>query len=601
MWGGALTVNTGPGTWRTRVLSDAGHLHIAGSVVSSGSSDFVLGGDGDGEISGDISGTRTLFKSSSGFGTWTISGNNTYAGATTAARGTLRYTGSLTNSAGTFSISGGRLDISGSLSTGSGAWSMGASATATCGVVNVLSGASVLANTFEAGKAAGAGAVMNVTGGYFATTNAGDLGFRFGTAGYASLRQSGGMISAVNAQLGAGGLAVGRLTGGLLSVSPNYVIVGRGSTGVLTVDAGGTLSHTSAANQISIAHATGGRGELNVTGGTVDNTGHNVGFGGGIGTSGVGLLNLDDGILITSWFNHADGTNRVSFGGGTLRAAADYASFLPADMPVYINGSFGAFDGGAVIDTAGFAVTNLAALLAPGGDGVRGVGLLDGGSGYYGEPYVMITGDGFGATAVADMQDDGSGKGTHAVAAVRITNPGTGYTTASAALTGGVTTVSATLGAVALAPNTSGGLTKLGTGTLTLAGANTYTGATAVAAGTLQLGASGVFAGASPLKLAGGTLDAGPYANAFVSLAVVSNSTLTVSAATQFAFTAQPPDVWEGLLTLGGALGPTSVRFQPALSEEQLGKIRYQDGRRVHGTQDGYLFVQPFGTTLIAR
>ncbi|MGJ4931680.1 autotransporter domain-containing protein [Bradyrhizobium sp. HKCCYLS2038] len=54
----------------------------------------------------------------------------------------------------------------------------------------------------------------------------------------------------------------------------------------------------------------------------------------------------------------------------------------------------------------------------------------------------------------------------------------------------------------------SGGLTKLGTGILTLTGANTYTGATVINGGTLQAGASGVLATASAFTVAGGaTLD----------------------------------------------------------------------------------------------
>ena len=54
-----------------------------------------------------------------------------------------------------------------------------------------------------------------------------------------------------------------------------------------------------------------------------------------------------------------------------------------------------------------------------------------------------------------------------------ITNPGTGYTTATASLLNGGYTTAATLGTVSLTANTSGGLTKTGTGTLTLSGANT--------------------------------------------------------------------------------------------------------------------------------
>jgi fibronectin-binding autotransporter adhesin len=54
------------------------------------------------------------------------------------------------------------------------------------------------------------------------------------------------------------------------------------------------------------------------------------------------------------------------------------------------------------------------------------------------------------------------------------------------------------------------GLTKQGTGTLTLSVANTYTGATTISAGTLALSGSGTLGtGAGALTLSGGTLDLG--------------------------------------------------------------------------------------------
>jgi autotransporter-associated beta strand protein len=69
-------------------------------------------------------------------------------------------------------------------------------------------------------------------------------------------------------------------------------------------------------------------------------------------------------------------------------------------------------------------------------------------------------------------------------------------------------TVSAnTLAVGGIMSGTSGGITKLGAGTLTLSGANTYTGATTVSAGTLEVsGAAGALTDTSAVNINGGTL-----------------------------------------------------------------------------------------------
>ena len=85
----------------------------------------------------------------------------------------------------------------------------------------------------------------------------------------------------------------------------------------------------------------------------------------------------------------------------------------------------------------------------------------------------------------------------------------------------------------------NGGLTKEGTGTLTLTGANTYTGGTTVNAGTLLVNSPGSLAAGSTVTVAGGTLGGTGAITGAVN--VLTGGTLA-------------PGASVGTLTLGGAL-----------------------------------------------
>ena len=65
---------------------------------------------------------------------------------------------------------------------------------------------------------------------------------------------------------------------------------------------------------------------------------------------------------------------------------------------------------------------------APTGSGLSTLPIATQGSGYIGAPYVSISGTGLGATAIANMIDDGTGNGTFKVGSITITNPGVDYT-----------------------------------------------------------------------------------------------------------------------------------------------------------------------------
>jgi len=101
---------------------------------------------------------------------------------------------------------------------------------------------------------------------------------------------------------------------------------------------------------------------------------------------------------------------------------------------------------------------------------------------------------------------------------------------------GGATGGNVTLGANSLTVNEggtttysgvisgTGGLTKAGTGTLTLSRANSYSGSTTINAGTLALGASNVLANGSSVVVNGGTLNIGTQSDTVAGVQLLSGA-----------------------------------------------------------------------------
>ncbi|MEZ0274242.1 MAG: autotransporter-associated beta strand repeat-containing protein, partial [Roseimicrobium sp.] len=439
--------------------------------------------------------TGTLALTKTGTGTLTLTGAANHTGATIVNAGTL--------------VAAGTSTATGNITVGNGT---------TNAVLNVLAGGSLTGGTITVGTVANSFGAVNVKGGslLMATPETTD-GIAFGAAngGYGAFTISGGtftqsrfMLGGTSATAAAGGIGVGLVSGGQVNTN-GYIILARNgaSTGVLTTT-GGVINHTAASQNIYLGLQGSGRAELNVAGGLIDNTGRSVSYsGGGFTWTGTGIVNLNAGTLLTSSIVYGSGTAYWNFNGGTLKSASSSTTFFPAfgTGAVYVNGAFGTYAGGAVVDTNGFNDTIVAPMIAPTGNGVSNLSLTNGGSGYIGAPYVQISGDGTGATGYAVVDTDPLSATFGQVTSIVITNPGVNYTTASITLVGGGGTGAA--GNATLAANTSGGLTKIGLGTLTLSGANTYTGGTTVQAGTLALGADGVLADTGAVTVDGGTFD----------------------------------------------------------------------------------------------
>jgi fibronectin-binding autotransporter adhesin len=253
------------------------------------------------------------------------------------------------------------------------------------------------------------------------------------------------------------------------------------STGILNVYSG---SLSFAGGGIVGPWDTGLSATVNILGGNVASSSQGVRLG---NTGFLGNLNLNGGLLQASEVTGYNGptfavvnAGLLNFNGGTLQSGLGSTDFIRVTRATI-------YSGGATIDNNGQAVAVNQSLLAPTGNGINGITSFTGGAGYIAPPIVTVVngaGDltGNGATAIAQINPI-SGVVTN----VMITCPGVNYTaTPTFQVSGGGATAAATITGTAPTPNTSGGLTSIGTGLLVMSATNTYTGKTIVAGGTLE-------------------------------------------------------------------------------------------------------------------
>lgn len=490
----------------------------------------------------NVTGNGGLVKG--GAGTMILTASNLYTGVTTVNAGTLQ----LGNAGTSGSLSGGlalvsgttlaynRTDASAPIAgpvTGSGGaivvnsgmltlqpTNLSDSTYNTFGAVTInankltLNGSATSTNVFASltsasgGKLYLQGGLQSFTGyspaSAFAYQTGGDVrlnGFML-TSSRGYYRLEGGTLSSLGlgaagtyCAVASSGIGVLDICGGALSVLAGGGTAGfnlaRGTFGTGVVyQTSGTLLIKDSENFSAIGN-NNCRGEYTLAGGVCT---------GGVGfawtynnLSGTAILNLNGGTLYTKGFRWGivsggiDST--VNFNGGTLAAsaAATGTGYAPNASDFLRTSNAFVHANGLVFDSKGYNITIAMPLQAPAGKGVTALPLLPGGTlpGYSGAPYVEISGgSGKGATGVAQF-DYTIGNVTGLV----ITCPGVNYQsgdTVTVTLKGGGQADNV-LGSATIGDIASGGLTKIGAGTLTLSGTNTFTGATMVSAGTLSL------------------------------------------------------------------------------------------------------------------
>ncbi len=539
----------------TLILSGANN-YSGTTTLSAGTLSFASGGLGSGPINlsggtlrwepGNTQDISSRLTTLTGTSTFDTNGNNVvfaspFTAATIAKTGLGALTLGPTTLTGNLNLNQGTLNITGPV-TGAATTLLAYGGTANPTVVNVNGNFTGFGTT--GANVAGSVAVYNQTGGTVTVTpgvtNAGQ--YVSGAAGYGYFNLTGNAVYKASTSAQRFNVTTGASTGvayiggnsSLNFASGEHMLVafnGTGALGEITIADTATLDHSNASANFEIFWASNNAyGVFNQAGGTLNNTGRGIVFGGGTGNNQTGFANLAGGTVIATGFSGSTGTGTgdksfINFAGGTYKASAAQTLVGPDGTGNIITTTlFGAVDnsaiggpsfaGGLTVDTNGVVVTSNRPIAgAASSFGITQAnltipGAASGNGGYIGAPAVQFSAPAAGGVPAAGYALISGGQ----VTGVVITDPGT-YAT------GETPTVTFTGGGGAIAPfttsslttaNLDAGLTVTGGGTLLLSAANTFGGTSSVIGGsTLKLGNAAALPGPLSLGSAGtvGTLD----------------------------------------------------------------------------------------------
>ncbi len=485
---GTATVSSG--TWSSKFgarnvgVFGTGTLNVTGGHVTNGNG-FV--GNAAGSVgtvtvsSGTWYNHGILEVGRSGTGTLNVTGGsvlNTHGwlgnnagsiGTATVSSGTWSNSSNLYvgfNGTGTLNVTGGSVrNAQGTVGDRSGS----------VGTVTVSSGTWNTQNFLYVGLA-GTGA-LNVTGGHVTTTNGSILGLAAGSVGTATV-SSGTWSNGGYLYVGERGTGTINVTGGHVTNSTGYLGVRAGSVGTVTVssgtwansgnlyvgvDNGGTATLTMSGGLVSVggALARGTNGTINLNaGGTLQ-----IGTGGITGVLATDLTN--NGTLIFNRSNASTYSGTLSGSGAVTKQGAGTLTLSGNSTytgPTVVTGGVLALQGaGDIAASSGVDLASGAALVVGSASGDRMLQMLTGSAGSFVDvgPRTLTVGNATSGTFAGGIFGSG------------------------------------------------GGLTKAGSGALTLSGSNSFTGQTTVSAGTLILGSGDALAPTAAVVVnSGATLQA---------------------------------------------------------------------------------------------